>query len=101
MSGFNYAINMGAKISSNSWGGVISLSQTQFLRNVLNNNPDHLFIAAAGNENSQVDNSRITCGANAPNQICVGSTTRFNDRSSFSNYGTPYVHVMAPGSKIA
>ena len=98
LGGVNYAIEMGAQISSNSWGG--GSGGLNVLRAILNNAPEHLFIAAAGNLGKRLTASDMTCGANAPNQICVGSTTKNNRRSSFSNYGKPYVHVMAPGSDI-
>merc|ERR1712029_1042155 len=67
----NYAITMGAKISSNSWGGPGDDGGT--LADTLSNNPDHLFISAAGNEGAQItsSNPRITCITNAANQICV------------------------------
>ena len=100
MNGLNYAIKHGAKISSNSWGG--GGSDGGILANILGNNPDHLFIAAAGNSNVQITptNPRSTCSTNAANQLCVGSTTPNDARSGFSNWGKPYVHVMAPGSGI-
>jgi len=96
----NYAISKGAKISSNSWGG--SGNDGGTLANILSNNPNHLFIAAAGNEGQQIttSNPKMTCSTNAANQICVGSTNSQDSKSWFSNYGKPYVHVMAPGSNI-
>jgi len=100
MQGLNYAISKGAKISSNSWGG--GGSDGGILADILSNNPEHLFIAAAGNDNEEIteNNPSVTCSTNAANQICVGSTTESDSRSWFSNYGKPYVHVMAPGSDI-
>ena len=101
--GLNYAISMGAKISSNSWG--IS-SWSKYLDtvwgNVLQNNPQHIFIASAGNENQWLDenNKKMTCGLNEPNLLCVASSTNRNRRSSFSNDGEEFVHVFAPGSDI-
>jgi len=100
MTGLNYAIEKGAKISSNSWGG--GTTDGGVLGNILNNVPSHLFIAAAGNEGRLISSSRpsVTCSTNAPNQICVGSSNSSDAKSSFSNYGLPFVHVMAPGSSI-
>jgi len=96
----DYAISNGAQISSNSWGG--SGNDGGTLADVLSNNPNHLFIAAAGNEAQQIttSNPKVTCSTNAANQICVGSTNKQDAKSWFSNYGKPYVHVMAPGSAI-
>jgi len=101
----NYAIEKGAKISSNSWGGGSSISAglERMWDAVLRNNLDHLFIAAAGNSNGFIDGDNykpMTCGLNEPNLLCVGSSTRSDSRSGFSNYGKDYVHVMAPGSSI-
>jgi len=96
----NYAITKGAQISSNSWGG--SGNDGGTLADILSNNPNHLFIAAAGNDGQQIttSNPKVTCSTNAANQICVGSTNSQDGKSWFSNYGKPYVHVMAPGSEI-
>ena len=42
-------------------------------KTILQNNPDHLFIAAAGNDNVEInDNYRpLTCGIQEPNLLCV------------------------------
>merc|ERR1711963_454417 len=101
----NYAIEKGAKISSNSWGGGSSISAglERMWDAVLRNNLDHLFIAAAGNSNGFIDGDNykpMTCGLDEPNLLCVGSSTRSDSRSGFSNYGKDYVHVFAPGSSI-
>merc|ERR1712020_539238 len=42
----------------------------------------------------------MTCGLKEPNLLCVASSTRWDSRSGFSNYGKGYVHVFAPGSSI-
>ena len=100
----NYAIGKGAKISSNSWGNTRSISDAMEVLwdNVLKNNPEHLFVAAAGNSNRRVDNNYkiMACGLNEPNLICVASSTQADQKSSFSNYGKDFVHVFAPGSSI-
>ena len=77
------------------------------MRNILKNNPDHLFIAAASNENEEITpcNPKMTCSAKAENQICVGATTKedtiwIKNATYGSNWGKPYVHVMAPGKDI-
>ena len=98
----NYAIAMGAKISSNSWGGGTVNGIENIWDAVLRNNLDHLFIAGAGNSNKEISDSRKTmpCGLKEPNLLCVASSTKADTRSSFSNYGPDYVHVFAPGSRI-
>ena len=99
----NYAIAKGAKISSNSWGGGTVGGNTEAVWDaVLRNNLDHLFVAAAGNSNQLISDSfkSMTCGLKEPNLLCVASSTKDDSKSSFSNYGTDYVHVFAPGSAI-
>jgi len=102
LAGLNYAIDKGAKISSNSWGGGTVNGIESIWDDVLRNNLDHLFIAAAGNEDTFINDSfkSMTCGLKEPNLLCVASSTKKDERSSFSNYGKDYVHVFAPGSDI-
>ena len=103
LSCLNYAIANGATISSNSWGGgTLTNAINSIWSSVLRNNPNHLFVAAAGNSNKLIsDNSRImTCGMKEPNLLCVASSTINDGKSSFSNHGKEYVHVFAPGSAI-
>ena len=100
----DYAIQHGAKISSNSWGSNNSISDAaaKAWSHVLQNNPGHLFVASAGNDNHVVDsnNKRWTCGLEEPNLLCVASSTKKDTKSSFSNFGRSNVHVFAPGSTI-
>merc|ERR1711997_757577 len=98
----NYAVDKGAKISSNSWGGGTVNGIEDVWDAVLRNNLDHLFVAAAGNSNREITDSykSMTCGLKEPNLLCVASSTKNDARSSFSNYGKDYVHVFAPGSDI-
>merc|ERR1712223_295876 len=98
----NYAVDKGAKISSNSWGGGTVDRIEDVWDAVLRNNLDHLFVAAAGNRDTEIDDcyKSMTCGLNEPNLLCVASSTKNDERSSFSNYGKDYVHVFAPGSTI-
>ena len=100
MKSLEYAISKGAKVSSNSYG-----AQTNFngFKNVLDNNPQHIFIVCAMNENEKITNNNLymPCATQSENNLCVGSSDSSNSKSGFSNYGTDYVHVMAPGSTIA
>ena len=97
----NYAISKGARLSSNSYGGTTGGSQINpMFQRILRQNPNHLFVSAAGNDNQKVTTSGWPNAARASNHICVASSTSSASRSSFSNYGTPYVNVFAPGSRI-
>ena len=98
----NYAIDKGAKISSNSWGGGTVNGIEDVWDAVLRNNLDHLFVAAAGNDNTFINDGykSMTCGLKEPNLLCVASSTVSDSKSYFSNYGPDYVHVFAPGSDI-
>ena len=62
--------------------------------------PDVLFVAAAGNEDSDNDTSPVfPANCPEPNVISVGASTRLDRRASFSNYGTD-VDLFAPGKDI-
>merc|ERR1719450_190526 len=111
ISGLNYAITNGARISSHSYGGLQGkhIFNVNILKKVLDNNPDHLHIAAAGNQKSEIDRENSVyypCSANAANQICVGGTDKFDeillyaDNKKGSNWSNRFVHVMAPGKDV-
>ena len=95
-----YAIDNGALISNNSWGGggFSSAMQTLLTQAEAVN---HLFVAAAGNSSTNIDNSPTYPAAyqNA-NVVSVASIQSDGSRSGFSNYGTTNVDVAAPGSGI-
>ncbi len=102
INGLNYAINNGAVISNHSWGGAGNPSNA--VRNAIRNAADagHLLIAAAGNSNNNNDvQNFFPAGYDEPNMIAVGSSTRDDLRSGFSNFGKETVHLFAPGSTIA
>lgn len=95
-----YAAQMGAKISSNSWGGG---ENSRTLQDAIQFAHDRgaLFIAAAGNESSNTDNTpNYPSTYNVPNVIAVASSDRNDALSSFSNYGRYTVDLAAPGSNI-
>ena len=100
-----YAIKHGAKISSNSYGGV-GLGKCQhylpILKDVLSHAPEHLFVAAAGNvANNNDDVPACPCNVDVPNAICVAASTKEQKRWKFSNFGPETVDVFAPGENIA
>ncbi len=95
-----YAIEHGAHLSNNSWGGG---GYSQALKDAIDaaSRANQLFVAAAGNDGTNNDTlPHYPSNYDSPNVIAVASSTSGDDRSSFSNYGTNSVHLAAPGSAI-
>lgn len=95
-----YAVQKGANVLSNSWGGG---SFDSALRDAINAAAakNILFVAAAGNSSSNNDASpAYPATYDCNNIISVLSTDRFDNMSSFSNYGATTVDIAAPGSEI-
>ena len=99
LEGLNYAVSMGATISSNSYGGRGGTGIRDTTR-ILNRHPKHLFISAAGNDDVEVQGDFTPCAVQTSNSICVASSNKDDSKSWFSNYDSQYVHVFAPGSDI-
>ena len=103
LQGVEYMLANGAIVSNHSYGGsTVSSSLKTTYNNLANNNPNHVFVYAAGNSNEEVNaaNPRFGCALEMPTQICVAASTSSDTRASFSNYGTGMVHVFAPGRSI-
>lgn len=95
--GLLYATKMGARVTSNSWGGG---GYNQALKDTLANSPA-LHIFAAGNERNNNDvRPAYPASYDLPNIISVASTDRNDKMSSFSNFGAKSVDLGAPGSAI-
>jgi len=95
-----YAIENGATIMNNSWGGQNFLAS---LQNAIEeaNSAGIIFVAAAGNEGSDNDsNPTYPANYNVPNIVSVASINRDGSLSEFSNYGVDTVDVAAPGAEI-
>ncbi|MDC0245776.1 S8 family serine peptidase [Acidimicrobiaceae bacterium] len=95
-----YAIDNGALISNNSWGGggFSSAMETLLTQAEAVN---HVFVAAAGNASTNIDSYPTYPAAyQNSNVISVASIKSDGSQSSFSNYGTSNVDVAAPGSGI-
>jgi subtilisin family serine protease len=91
-----YATEMGADLSNNSWGGG---GYSQALYNAISLAP--LFIAAAGNDGVNNDFSpHYPASYDLPNIISVAATNIIDWKASFSNYGRRSVDLAAPGSNI-
>ncbi|MFZ9861961.1 MAG: S8 family peptidase, partial [Gemmataceae bacterium] len=100
ISALNYAVQMGAKVSNNSWGGG---GFSSLLSTAISNarNAGHIFVAAAGNS---ATNNDVT--ANYPsnytqdNVVAVAATDSRDALASFSSYGATTVDIAAPGVGI-
>ncbi|MCC7333177.1 MAG: S8 family serine peptidase [Flavobacteriales bacterium] len=90
--GVQWACSNGANVVSMSFGGTSSSSAFQ---NLINNYPDVVFLAAAGNDG----NTTVNYPGGYTNVICVGSVDANDSRSGFSNYNgsTPFVDIASPG----
>lgn len=95
--GILYATKMGARITSNSWGGI---NYSQALCDTLAASPA-LHICAAGNDSFNNDVRAVfPAGYNIPNLVAVAATDADGKLAHFSNFGLDSVHVAAPGDKI-
>ncbi|MEZ0391302.1 MAG: S8 family serine peptidase [Pseudobdellovibrionaceae bacterium] len=95
-----YAVNNGAQIINNSWGGP---SYSQALHDALSYaySRQVLVVSAAGNYSKNNDSTMIyPANYPIPGQISVAATNDYNNLASFSNYGPGSVHVAAPGVSI-
>jgi subtilisin family serine protease len=92
--GIRYAIENGANIINASWG---STDKSNALEDGVNEayQAGVLFVAAAGNNNSQTP----FYPAAYEHAFSVAATDAHDKRSRFSNYGT-YIQVGAPGENI-
>ncbi|MDX1250782.1 MAG: S8 family serine peptidase [Gammaproteobacteria bacterium] len=95
-----YAARMGARISSNSWGGG-AFSQTIENAIATANQLGMLFVVAAGNANANNDTTAsFPCNSTQPNVLCVAATDSNDQKASFSSYGALNVDLGAPGVSI-
>ncbi|HUT28853.1 MAG TPA: S8 family serine peptidase [Sedimentisphaerales bacterium] len=95
-----YSVLMGANLSSNSWGGD---GYSQGLKDAIDaaGAAGMLFVAAAGNDNDNTDvTPHYPSGYESTSLISVMSTNKYDNKSSFSNYGPVSVDLGAPGSDI-
>ncbi|KAF4678335.1 Suppressor of the cold-sensitive snRNP bioproteinsis mutant brr1-1 [Perkinsus chesapeaki] len=106
---FNFAVQMGAAVSSHSYGaaGVSSI----FGRAIANAAAQgHIFVTASGNDGVDLDDiPSVPCSlaSSIPTMMCVGASESTNPGSStgtagiasFSNVGSA-VNIVAPGVNI-
>lgn len=89
-----YAADQGADVISMSFGGSTSTLQRTAVEYAYSRGC--VLVAASGNENTNCDN---TYPAAYPQVISVGAVDRYDQRASFSNYGST-LEVVAPGVSV-
>ena len=95
--GINYATQMGARITSNSWGGGAA---NQAIRDTFASSPA-LHIMAAGNDGTDNDKSpHFPSSYELDNNVAVAASDRSDNRARFSCYGAESVDIAAPGKDI-
>ena len=92
-----YAVQNGAHILSNSWGGSrYDEAMEAAVKEV--HDAGVIFVASANNNGRNIDNSP-SYPASYFGAIAIGSSDESDSRSSFSNFGKKTVFIFAPGSE--
>jgi len=100
LAALDYALDKGARISNNSWGGG---GYSQAVKNMLAvaAASNHLFVAAAGNSGTDNDvSATYPASYDNANILSVAASDRDDGRASFTCYGRHSVDVAAPGVDI-
>jgi subtilisin family serine protease len=95
-----YAVNNGARIINNSWGGgSYSRSLHEAMSYAYTN---RVFIGSAAGNNGKNNDSVAMYPANydIPSNLAVAATSDYDYMASFSNYGSRSVHLASPGVLI-
>jgi subtilisin family serine protease len=100
ISAIEYATSLGVDVMSNSWGGGgFSQALLDAIRAAAAQ--EIVFVAAAGNDNSNNDVSpHYPSSYDSPNVIAVAATDHNDAKASFSSYGATTVDLGAPGVDI-
>jgi len=92
-----YAVDNGANITSNSWGGFgSSQTLTDVFSNYAYNSGGVISVAAAGNSNMDVEGF---FPASIPTVVAVAAVNYLDNKASFSNFGAQ-IDVSAPGVDV-
>ncbi|MBK9293302.1 MAG: S8 family serine peptidase [Oligoflexia bacterium] len=95
-----YAVNNGAKVINNSWGGG-NYSQALVEAIAYSYTHDVSFVVASGNMAKNNDSSpTYPASYNVPNVISVAATDDLDNMAYFSNYGKSTVGLSSPGVNI-
>ncbi|OYZ12807.1 MAG: serine protease, partial [Bdellovibrio sp. 28-41-41] len=95
-----YAVNNGAKIINNSWGGPgYSSALLEALSYAYNQRV--LIVSAAGNSSKNNDSTEMyPANYVVPSNISIAASSDTDRLASFSNYGVGNVHLASPGVYI-
>jgi len=100
ISALEYAVNNGARISNNSWGGGV-YSQALYDAIQSAHVAGHVFVTAAGNTGENNDIApHYPSSYDLPNVISVAASDENDQMVSFSNFGALTVDLVAPGNNI-
>jgi subtilisin family serine protease len=95
-----YAVNNGAQIINNSWGGP---SYSASLHDAMAFAYDHgvITINASGNsgKNSDIE-PMYPASYDVPSSMSIAATNDWDSLAPFSNYGVSTVHISSPGVSI-
>lgn len=97
ISAMYYAVNNGAKVINNSWGGsAYSIALHDAMTYAYNNGV--LVVSAAGNSARNNDvYGMYPANYDVPSNLAIAATTDYDYLASFSNFGANKVHIGAPG----
>lgn len=98
--GIRWAVDHGAQVLSNSWGGG---GYSRLLEEEIKNAQSKgvLFVAASGNEGNDNDKKpSYPASYKVDNVISVAATDNRDRLASFSNYGATSVDLSAPGVSV-
>ncbi len=95
-----YAVNKGAQVINNSWGGpTYSRALHEALTYAYNNAV--LVVSASGNYRSNNDSTPMyPANYDVPSNVSVASTSTYDVLSGFSNYGRSSVQLASPGEYV-
>jgi subtilisin family serine protease len=96
----HYAVNHGARITNNSWGGV---GNDPALKAAIQNaqGAGQVFVVAAGNDAANLDvTPEYPPSFGLDNMVSVASVDRVNALAGYSNYGLNTVSIAAPGENL-
>ena len=95
-----YAIEEGAHITNNSWGGT-NFSRTLHDAISYAGTRGQLFVTSAGNDGTDSDSvAHYPSGYDLDNVVSVAASDRDDQLAPFSNYGAGSVDLTAPGVGI-